>query len=403
MTNITSKIQRVAMENQSATAIDGADSLTFSSFWAKTDAFAGALQERDITAGDAVAIRLSHPRELLIAVFGTLRNGSVPVTMPTAYEKRDVVDVLDETGGEAYVTDDARIMSILNRAETVRVAITVDCDTRMGVSFEETLESDGINGSGSRTGIDVVRRADDDRALIAYVGRFEGDPLGAAYTHSALASAADIGRSIGDLNPAESHLGARPLSSPLELLYGATATLLAAGRYVPAASRDPEPIRSLLSTDDVARTFVTPRQYETLRDLETSGDEPVADSPATIAVVEPTTAPLEEPTGDAIRLRGRPETGLTHRRTPASVDENRVGETLPSVETRELEERPDGELAVRSPAMMSDYVGRPELTAETTVDVDGERWLRIGALGGDETGVTRVSDPFESVQAGPDI
>ncbi len=384
MANIIKTLQEVTMDNQAATAIGGDDSLTFSKFWSLTDRFAGGLQAREITAGDAVAIRLSNPRAFLIAFYGTLRNGCVPVTMPTDYRTDDIIAVLNETGCDAFVTDETPFLAILNRADETRVAITVDCDARMGVTLSAFLDNNGMNSAGSRTGIDVVRQSDSDRGLIAYVGHDDGDPLGVTYTHAALAGAASVGRSILERDGTQCHLGSLPLSNPLELMYGTTATILDGGTYLPHPQWDPETVQSLCYTDRVDRTFVSPSQYETLAALEIDADE-------TVAVLEPTTAAFEELEDAVTRLRGRPETGLTHVRTSAIADTSPRWETVPMVESCVLDDGADGELAVSGPAVMDGYVGRPALTDETIETDDSTRWIRTGVTG-DEPALSQPGD-----------
>lgn len=380
MSTIAETLQEIAMKNQTATAIAGDDPVTFSSLWAQTDAFAGGLQDRDITAGDAVAIRLSNPRAFLIAVYGTLRNGSIPVTIPTDYSTADITTVLRETGGNAYVTDATPFLGILNRVDTARVAITVDLDARMGIDLPSFLDNDGMNSGDSRTGIDIVRQSDESLGLIAYVGYDGTEPLGAAYTHSAMVAAADTGKSILDGATVPRHLGSLPLSNPIELMYGANAAILDGGQYHPHADWDPETARSLLYTDDVDRTFLTSSQYEAFRALEAEADHAVA-------VIEPMTAPLEAVAGDAPRYRGSPETGITHVTRPENDEPESLGELLPDIETRTLERDSDAELAISSPATMDEYVSRPELTEKAITTTEGTQWIRTGGLASDDSGM----------------
>ncbi|WP_440765069.1 AMP-binding protein [Natronorubrum sp. DTA7] len=395
MSNITSELQDTVMENQSEVAIAGSDPTTFSRLWSRTDAFAGGLQDRDITAGDAVAIRLSNPRALLVAFYGTLRNGCIPVTVPTEYGSSDITTVLEETGANAYVTDETPFLGILNRVGTVRVAITVDIDARMGIDLPSFLDNDGMNSAGARTGIDVVRQSDDDRALIAYVGYDGCEPLGVAYSHSALTAAAELGGSFVEGDAAPRHLGLLPLSNPIELMYGANAAILEGGQYHQHADWDPETARSLLVTDGADRAFCSPRQYEALRELGTDIDDFVAVLESAGASLSRPDEAVDDRTGAPVRYRGHPETGLTHVVEPDEHDFNSLGEPLPGIETRTLEDQSDGELSVSGPTTMHEYVTRPSLTDETISTVDGTRWIRISALDADESGVSLIGDPTE--------
>ncbi|ELY68945.1 AMP-binding protein [Natrinema versiforme] len=262
----------------------------------------------------------------------------------------------------------------------------------MGVSLSSLLEDGSMNGSNSRTGIDVVRRPDDAPALIAYVDRDtappvdRGDeaPLAVVHTHATLTAAATAGASLGREETDDvtgnlaSHCSGLPLSNPIEFMYGASATLAEGGRYHPIAEPDSETIRSLIVTADIDRTFLTPQQYRDLR----ASDLPADDYDLT--VVESASAAIGgQPgdtggVGDAVRLFGLPETGLTHCRTPADLESETIGTPLADVRAR-VRERADGdELAIAGPALMDGYFERSALTDEATETIDGDRWIATG-------------------------
>ncbi|MBZ6496686.1 AMP-binding protein [Natrinema longum] len=378
MTNFVRELQSAAMTNTTATAVECDEPVTFSQLWSATDSFAGGLQDSELTAGDRVTVHLSDPRSFLIAVYGTLRAGCVPVTIPEASENRDVKRVVAETEPKAHVADSGRIMALLNGSESLRLAVIVDDEVRLGVSLSTFLENDGMNGSNSRTGIDVVRRADDSPGLIASLERDAPDPLAVVYTHASLRAAANVGTTLGPTESdgeLESHRSALSLSNPIELMYGANATLTDGGSYHPIPDPDPETIRSLLVTTDIERTFVTPQQYRALRASDPSVDE------GELRVVTPLSTALDTEVrdgGDAVRLCVLPEIGVSHVRSPVDVEAGRLGRSLPGVRACVLEEGGSDELAVSGPALMDGYFDRPVLTDETVTTIDGDRWIETG-------------------------
>jgi len=378
MTNFVTELQSSVMANRTAVALERDGSMTFSQLWSATSSFAGGLTNRDITAGDRVVIHAATPRAVLIAVYGSLRAGCVPVTLPQSYESWDVRHVLNETEAKALVTDSSPIMGLLASSEPLRVAVTVDSDARMGIDLPDFLDNGGMNGSNSRTGIDVVRRPDDAPGLIAYLERDTDEPIAVVYTHATLHASADAGATIcrdEESATLEAHLGACPLSNPIELLFGANATLVSGGRYQPVASPGPDTIRSLLVATDVDRAFVTPAQYEDLRASETS----MARRGLAIVDATPTTTPEQvAETDDAVRLVGRPETGITHVRTHEDIDAGWLGRPLSSARARIVSGPSGGELAVSGPGAMDAYYERPAMTDDVTVIIDGTRWLRTG-------------------------
>ena len=391
MPDLISRMQEVVMNSQAKTAITGDVSMTFSTLWSQMDAFAGGLQTNDITAGDHVVIRVSNPRAFLVAFYGTLRNGCVPVTVPTEFSADDVVAALEETGAKAYVTDETPFLAILHHADDVRLAITVDCGGGMGMDFPTFLDNDGINSAGSRTGIDVVSRPHSERGLVAYGRHLASGPLGIIYSRSALLAAARIGQTIPPSDGPIHHLGSLSLSNPIELLSGVTAALLSGGQYAaiftggrhyPQTSWDPDTTGSLLETGSATRTFLTPKQQDTVRTPAVEGDGAVVVAELAADPITPqATATGADAGAGSTCVLGCPETGLTHVSTisddesAATTASRPIGETVPSVETRVL----DGtELAVTGPAVMDGYVGRSALTDELIEQVDGTRWVRTG-------------------------
>ena len=418
MSKLIERLRSVAMDHRSEPAVVWDESTTFSQLWSRTGAFAGGLRERGITGGEAVGIRVSNPLAFLVAFYGTLRNGCVPVTMPLEYDDRDVTAALDRTNARAFVTDQRRLPSILNRVDALRLGVRVDSDAVIGVDFDSFLADGGLNGGGSRSEIDSVRRAPDDPGLIAYVGSYDEELLAIRYSLSSLASAAAAGSMIavassgsdGDIGIG-GHVGAVSLSNPLELLYGATATILEGSRYRPLETWDPETALSIRRQTDLARLFVTPRQYVELRDqdLEDAAGigviEAVADAERVSSAIWRVEARNET---SVVRLYGSPETGLTHVRSPADVKTGRLGDPLPGIDASVRRARRrgrngdrgsgrivtgKGELAIKGPTTMDGYFGRPDLTEETIEPGGAMHWIRTGASARAEDDEIYVNGP----------
>ncbi|MFA9415679.1 AMP-binding protein [Natrinema sp. HArc-T2] len=398
MTNFVTELQSSVMANRTAVALERDGSMTFSQLWSATNSFAGGLTNREITAGDRVVIHAANSRAVLIGVYGALRAGCVPVTLPQSYESWDVRHVLNETEAKALVTDSSPIMGLLASSEPLRVAVTVDSDARMGIDLPDLLDNGGMNGANSRTGIDIVRRADDAPGLIAYLERDTDEPIAVVYTHATLSASAAAGATIcrdEESATLEAHLGACRLSNPIELLFGVNATLVSGGRYRPVASPDSDTIRSLLVATDVDRAFVTPAQYDGLRASGTS----MARRGLAIVDATPTTTPEQvAETDDAVRLVGRPETGITHVRTRADIDTGWLGRPLSGARARVVSGPTDGELAVGGPGAMDEYYNRPALTDDATVTIDGTRWLRTGVPATARDGTVFLSEDADTAR-----
>ncbi|TYT60901.1 AMP-binding protein [Natrialba swarupiae] len=425
MTNFVRSIRDTVMRNQRAVAIGGSEPMTFSELWSATDAFAGGLRRRDLSAGDAVGIHLSSPRTFAIAFYGVLRNGCVPVTIPSNFDDEDITAALTETNCTALVVDKRRIMGILADVDELRVAITVDSDGGLGIDWSAFLDNEGMNGSGSRTGIDVVGRGSTELGLIAYERRDERGPVGIAHTHSSLHAGASVGSSITFSGESRTHLGSLRPTDPTELAYGLNGTIRSGGQYLPVNRRDAETISTALESSDVDRTFVTPSQYGDLMSLGAvdEGVVPIRSPRATTGDSAESSTDANE---DVVHLYALPETGITHGRTTAHRKSGLLGTTLPDVETRLLEfggdgdesglggdaamvgdtaGEPDGgvgEVAFAGPSTMSGYVERPELTERTVAVVDDRFWIRTGLTGCYRDGAIYVTGT-EEIRSTPGV
>jgi len=284
MSNIVNELQSVVMNNQDAAAIDADTELTFSRLWSLTDRFAGGLRSHDIEPGDRVGICLNEPAKLLVAVFGTLRNGCVPVVFSPELFDSEVADGLDEVDAPALLIDDRSPVSLISLSSSMRFILTVDIEGYFGMTYEAFLDNSGINSDGARTGIDLVERAEDDTALIAY-GKHEGEVTTHRYTHTHLRKAT-TGDDHQPRTGQHRHLDCVQPIHPVACVYEAIATLLNGSCYVHLGEWDPEAVHASLLDDAVDDVSVTPKQCT---DLESFGYDPQEDP---ITVVQPVFQPL---------------------------------------------------------------------------------------------------------------
>lgn len=369
MTNAVHSLQRTALDNQDAIAIEADREVTFSQLWSMTDQFAGGLRDRDVTAGDAVGICLSHPVEFLVAAYGTMRAGCVPVVIPTSFNSAAIEQVAEETGAQGIVVDDRRFLSIVVGIPEMRFAVTVDNEQLLGVDFEEFLGETGINASGSRTGLDVIARREDAPAIVTYLDR-PGDLVATVRTHAAVQAAVEAGAGAVVDGSVDAHLGCLPLARPSAFVFGATATIFDGARYRAVAGWNPRRIAGELYGDRIDRAYVTPEQYEELREV---GFEPGHDA---IAVLDPLPEAATAPSDGSTRLCGTEETGITHVRTPSDVQQQRLGTPLDGSEVRVADGESRGRLAVSGDTVMDAYYERPSLTEATVEEADDVAWIR---------------------------
>ena len=80
--------------------------LTFAEFAARTRAFAHALLERGVGAGDKVGILMPNTPGMLVAIYGTTRLGAVPVPINGRFKEREVAYVSEHAEIRLLVTEE---------------------------------------------------------------------------------------------------------------------------------------------------------------------------------------------------------------------------------------------------------------------------------------------------------
>lgn len=364
MTTVLEDVQSAVNRNRQAVAIGGENPLTYAELWDEVGRFAGALRDREIGTDQPVVVAVSDPRLALVAIYGSLRNGNCPVTVPQAYSNAELCAVLAETGAPVAVLAGRSPMPISADADSLQTIVTAE-SAMLGRTFEEFVDTSGFVRS-TRTGVAMKPRADDDPGLVAYTRRQDDDLVGIVYTHAALRASAIIGQTLVT-ESVGGHLASLPLSNPIELCYGATATMFDGGTYHPVEEWEPASIAGRFH-HDIDRTICPPERYETLSTIDGMAEQ------SGVAVLEPTAAAVADASNGPMTLYGTPETGITHV-TRVDADGDREPTTLPTVDTRLGH---DGELVVRGPGTMAKYYDRPELTAERIVSVGDTAWIRTG-------------------------
>lgn len=299
MSNILNDLHSTVRNNRNSLAVDAEQELSFSGLWSLTDKFAGGLRAHDINKGESVGICLTDPTDLLVAVYGTLRNGCVPVVFPPDLFDSEVAEGLDEVDAPALIIDERSPVSMISLSSSMRFIITVEIDSYFGMTYEEFLDNSGINPSGSRTGLELIERAEDDTALIAY-GKRDGEVTDRRYTHGDVREAANVGSDLVTVE-VDRHLGCLQPFRPMGLIYEASATVLGGGCYAPLSDWNPEQVATKFLNGTPDRAYVTPRQCIDLRE---EGVDPTRQS---LAVLHPVFSPVRSEDDVETLLDGMPE------------------------------------------------------------------------------------------------
>jgi len=390
--------------------------LTYEQLQDATRRFATALFQLGVRKGDRVALMLPNCPEFVIAFYGALRIGAIPVNTNPMYVSREMREQFEDSGCETVVLLDQfypRLREI-HAATRVRRTIVVDvaetlpwyarplvhlAQRRKGESVEVPAETDIYWFK------DLLRRyppmppgADlkpSDVALLQYTGGTTGTPKGAMLTHRNLVTNSYQARAWfpRTATRCEIFLGAIPFFH----VYGLTSVLLfgiAAGAEIVMIPR-PRPVDIVLEAIQRFRATLfpgVPTLYAAINEHPRVGEYDLRSGALCVSGAAPLPREVFErfealTGGRLVEGYGLTETSpLTHctplfgERRPASI-----GLPFPDTDARVVDMTTgapvapgeEGEIEVRGPQVMLGYWNRPEETAE--VFHDG--WLRTGDIG----------------------
>jgi long-chain acyl-CoA synthetase len=378
----------------------------------KTRRFATALFQMGVRKGDRVALMLPNCPQQVIAFYGALRLGAIPVNTNPMYVAREMREQFEDSGCETLVVLDQlypRLREIhaatrLRRVIVVDVTESLPWPARLLARFAQARRGERVRVPAET---DTVFFLDllcypptppgsdlspSDVALLQYTGGTTGTPKAAMLTHrnlvaNSLQACAWFPRAK---DGGEVFLGALPLFH----VYGLTSVLLfgvAKGAEIVLVPR-PRPVDIVLEA--IQRFRVTlfpgvPTLYAAINEHPRVGEYDLKSGALCVSGAAPLPREVAErfealTGGRLVEGYGLTETSpLTHctplfgERRPASI-----GLPFPDTDARivDLEtgepvpEGEEGELEVRGPQVMAGYWQRPEETAE--VFHDG--WLRTG-------------------------
>ena len=387
--------------------------LTYRQLQEQTLRFATALFQLGVRKGDRVALMLPNCPQLVVAFYGALRIGAIPVNTNPMYVSREMREQFEDSGCETIVLLDQfypRLREIhaatrVRRVIVVDVAESLPWHGRLLVHLAQRRKGEQVRipaGTDARFFRDLVRAypptppgADlkpSDTALLQYTGGTTGTPKAATLSHRNLVTNSLQARAWFPRATAgrEIFLGAIPFFH----VYGLTSVLLfgvAVGAEIVIIPR-PRPVDIVLEA--IQRFRVTlfpgvPTLYAAINEHPRVGEYDLWSGALCVSGAAPLPREVFErfealTGGRLVEGYGLTETSpLTHctplfgERRPASIGlpfpdtdarivDMTTGEALPPGD--------EGELEVRGPQVMLGYWNRPE----ETEDVFHDGWLRTG-------------------------
>ena len=395
--------------------------LTFEELMAHADRFAQGLIAHGCGSGDAVGINLPNVPQYLIAQIGTLKAGCAATGVSPLLTSREMAYQLRDCGAKALVTLDAvfenRLVEIADQLPDLRlIAATgiIDFLSPLKRFLGRLLKKVPRGKVGPLPGKEVIRFMDilsrypaqrpdvkitpDDYCLIQYTGGTTGVPKGTILTHRNMVSnVVQIENWTKVDSGGETALSGFPffhlagLAMALVVMsIGGTQVLIPnprdtkhivkeMARYRPSILVNVPSLYMMLMEEEGFRALdfsnlefclsgASPFPAETIRELESIAGE-----------------------GSVLEVYGMTETSPIVTMNPRFGTKKIGSVGIPVGSTRvrlvDLETGNDmvkvgeeGELIVQGPQVMQGYLNKPEETAVTLREHDGETWLHTGDI-----------------------
>lgn len=334
---------RVALSTRTA---DGWDELTYGDLSRHSDGVAARLRARGVEPGDRVVLA-AEPGGLWVAgLLGVLRRGAVAVPLDPGLTPSEMEPMVARSAPAAVLTEDA----------------FGPCDP---------AEDD----TGGRH-----PRAAEDPAMVVWTSGTTGAPKGVTLTFANIAYVVEQVLSGHEPKADDRWLSVLPAHHLLELCCGLLPALASGASVWFARTLMPHEIGAIARQHRITKMVAVPLLLRLLEPvLQESGLPTIycGGAPLAPGVVEHYAS---------LGISVYPGYGLTETaptvamNTPEHHRSGSVGRPLPGTEVR-IEAPPgaaEGEILVRSPAVMQGYWCDDTLTAAT---IDAQGWLRTGDLG----------------------
>ena len=379
--NLAANLLRTAQAYPDNIAIRLDDAtLTYAQLDAYSARAAGLLQERGVQPGDRVGLMLPNVPQFPILYYAILRVGAIAVPMNPLLKEREVAHYLGNSGAKLMFVwtsfrDEAEAGAKLADTE----AVTVD-----PADFPSLL--------AAGTPIDgLVRRDDDDTAVILYTSGTTGQPKGAELTHANLIK--NVGVTVDTLisvTPDDVIFGGLPLFHVFGQTCGLNTAVAAGATLTLLPKFDPASALKVLVRDKVTVMQGVPTMYVALLNHRDSASYDL--SALRVCVSGGSALQVEVLTGfekafGAVILEGY---GLSETSPVACFDHpdrdrvpGSIGTPVRGVQMRLVDDDNNdvtpgelGEIVIRGHNVMKGYWDMPDETAKAIVD----GWFHSGDI-----------------------
>jgi HIP---CoA ligase len=391
--------------------VDGEITWTWAELDRQADRFAAALAAAGIGQGDRVSIWCPNGVEWIQAVLGVWKAGAVLVPINTRFKGAEAEVLLARAHVKALVTVtdflDTDYVAMLDDAHLP------DLDTIVvakGPARAGTVDwADFLAGGGEVPSLELSAN---DPSDILFTSGTTGLPKGVVMTHGRTLGVANDWVAMTGLSADDTYLMVNPFFHMFGLKAGILACVSSGATMLPQPVFDVDTVLGRVAAERVTVLPGAPTIYQAILDHPGRDDHDL--SSLRVAVTGAADIPVELirrvdaelPFDFIVTGYGLTEAGTASATAPeddAETVATTVGRPRPGFELRLADDKgvevpagEAGEIALRGPTVMAEYLDDPEATAQS-LSADG--WLRTGDLGTvDDRGclriVGRVKDMF---------
>ncbi|WP_336325801.1 long-chain-fatty-acid--CoA ligase [Halovenus sp. HT40] len=381
---------------------------SYEEFDTKANQLANALADRGIEKGDRVSTMLHNGTEIILTVFACAKLGAVFNPLNYRLPAGEIEYILNDAESSALLFEEATREAVANARddlETVDEYLFID---EGGPDWTENFYDALSAGASHRP--DTVVEEDDVYAFI-YTSGTTGRPKGVVHEHRDMVEHNLICIGEGGIRRDDVGLSAFPLYHCAEL-HAALFPRIHVGA-TSVIHHDFDPVRALQTIDehDVTLFFAAPTGWNGL--LQAADQVDVDVSSLRLGLYGAAPMPQEVLDGcldvfDAgyLQAYGMTEIGPCGSfQYPEDQIDKQGSAGLPALNhdlriiepdgdpTDEVEQGDIGEILFAGPCTMREYWNRPDATAESLREADGQEWYYTGDLGyRDEDGYLFVVD-----------
>ena len=368
-------------------------SLTWSELKAQVMRFANSLLELGIKKSDRIAVLLRDEIEFPISFFATSKIGGIFVPLNYRLSPEELRYVLEDCAAKVLIFDEDE------REKIDRLRIKIKYIETYIYTEEKTLEYSMLFSKLTERGkeIDIERPvSEDDLAMIMYTSGTTGRPKGTVHTHRGVLCATEAWTRPAKITSVDRSLALGPLYHIGPLLSNFMPTLFMGGSNVIQRHFDPVSTLQWIKSLEITVIWATPTHLNMVTSVQNVEKFDIGN----LRAIQYSGAPLSsglfykirEIFGkiDLVNAYGMTELDSVSAIYPEEHDNHigSVGRALPKTFVRvvepekgktdtEVKKGEIGEIIVRSPCVMKEYLHLPGKTKEV---IRGE-WYFTGDLG----------------------